>query len=178
MKLFLAITFSLLFGSNILAQTENAFNPALSAVVGIEEIYLAKDDGSGQAGEVAENFLTTDVPIYCVVMLDSVKPATVRMNFIAVSVKGVKPETKVFTTSYKTDGRQDRVNFTGKPDRFWVAGNYRIDVYIDEKLAGKQSFEIRTAAPQNNQTPVAEAQNFVPPKGKAAAKNVRRPRKN
>src|SRR5436309_13329289 len=38
---------------------------------GIEEAYLAKDDGEGKAGEQVTEFQTTDVPIYCVVLLES-----------------------------------------------------------------------------------------------------------
>ena len=59
-----------------------------------EEIYLAKDNGEGKAGEAETSFLTTDIPIFCVVQLDSLKPATVKMNFIAVKVAGVKARNK------------------------------------------------------------------------------------
>jgi hypothetical protein len=178
MKLFLAISFSLFFGLNIFAQTEINRNAVLVQTVGIEDLYLAKDDGSGKIGDVAESFLTTDVPIYCVVMLDSTRPALVRMNFVAVSVKGVKPETRVISISYKTNGKEDRVDFTGKPDRVWVAGTYRIDIFIDDKPAGKRSFEIRNAQADPEKPTVVEVKNFIPPKTRPAPKTVRRPRRN
>ncbi len=74
--------FCVLFGLNAFAQETDE-----PQTVGVEEIYLAKDDGEGKAGGVSENFLTTDIPIYCVVQLNSPKPTTVKMNLVAVNVK-------------------------------------------------------------------------------------------
>jgi hypothetical protein len=66
----------------------------------------------------------------------------VKMNLVAVNVPGVKAETRVVSTSYTTSDGQDRVNFTGKPQKLWVAGEYRADVFIDGKPAGKVDFII------------------------------------
>jgi hypothetical protein len=118
--------------------------------VGVEEIYLAKDNGAGKAGDAATDFLTTDIPIFCIVQLNSIKPATVKMNFIAVKVAGLKPETRVVSVSFKTNGKQNRVNFSGKPDGgAWIAGIYRADVFVDGKLAGSRELEIQKAATAN-----------------------------
>ena len=38
---------------------------------GVDEIFLARDDGNGKAGEAVSRFFTTDIPIYCVVQLAS-----------------------------------------------------------------------------------------------------------
>src|SRR4051812_25168643 len=109
--------------------------PSAPAAPTIEEVYLAKDNGSGKAGEQAEEFRTTDVPIYCVVLLDSPAKVTVKMNFVAVNVAGVKPETKVVTASYATTEKQNKVNFVGTPDGVWVPGRYRVDLFLDGKAA-------------------------------------------
>ena len=154
--LFLFIT---LLTVNIFGQSDRV--QVVETAVGIEKIYLAKDDG-GKAGEETEVFSTTDIPIYCIVHLDSMKPTVVKINFIAVKVQGVKPETKVISTSFKTDGNQDQVNFTGKPERVWTAGNYRIDVFVDGKPAGNKEFEIRKA-PGEIPDPIP-VKNFVQPK--------------
>lgn len=140
MKYILVLTFCLLFSTFNYAQVDQT---APQNQVNIEEIFLAKDDGNGKAGEKAENFSSTDVPIYCVVQLDSMKSATVKMNLVAVKVGGVKPGTKVITVSFKTNGEQSRVSFKGAPQGNWVAGNYRFDIYIDDKPAGKKDFEIQ-----------------------------------
>ncbi|MBC7901438.1 MAG: hypothetical protein H7070_15450 [Saprospiraceae bacterium] len=133
-------------------------------IVGVSDIYLARDNGEGQAGEAADNFITTDVPIYCVVKLVSADPANVQMNFIAVSVPGVKAETKVVSANFKTDGLYDRVNFTGRPAGFWVAGKYRVDIFVNKILAGSKDLDIKKAAnaPQTG-TEAAKPRSFVRP---------------
>lgn len=133
--------------------------PAGPAVAGPVEIYLAKDDGKGQAGEEATSFVTTDVPIYCVVRLGTSEPMTVRMNLVAVAVAGVKPETRVVSTTYTTRDNQDRVNFSGRPAGQWVPGRYRVDIFIAEKPVMSREFAVQNATqakpvskPQNSKT--------------------------
>lgn len=115
------------------------------AKVTVSEIYLAKDDGTGKAGVAATSFETTDVPIYCVVQLDSAESVTVKMQLVAVGVPGVKPGTEVVATSYTTKDLQDRVNFSGRPQGQWVAGRYRVDIYIDSVQVASREFAILKA---------------------------------
>jgi hypothetical protein len=112
----------------------------------IEDVYLAKDDGTGQAGEIVTEFNTTDVPIFCVVLLDTTEKVTVKMNFVAVDVAGVRADTKVVSASFTTGEGQNRVNFTGRPDGKWTAGKYRVDIFIDGKIARNVEFDIRKAS--------------------------------
>ena len=114
------------------------------AVGGVEELYLAKDDGSGKAGEQVSEFLTTDVPIHCVILLDTPSKVTVKMNFVAVAVSGVKAETKVVSATYTTKEGQNRVFFTGRPDGRWTAGKYRVDIFLDGKPATNIAFDIKS----------------------------------
>ena len=120
----------------------NAQEPESVTIVGIDEIYLAKDDGTGSAGEPAAAFITTDVPIFCVVLLNSTRPVTVKMNLVVVSVPGVKAETKVVSATYTTKDSQNRVNFTGRPHGPWVAGKYRVDIFIEGRAAGTKALLI------------------------------------
>lgn len=147
--------------------------PRAAVASGVEEIYLSKDN-AGKAGETVESFSTGDVPIHCVVRLDSTKSVIVKMNFVAEKVPGVKPETKVITVSYKTDGTQNQVNFTGKPDGFWTAGDYRIDIYIDEAAAASKRFAIKKTAGETGNPPLERVKLFTPVKPKP----MRRARKN
>lgn len=112
----------------------------------IAEIYLAKPNADGKAGEAAEQFTTTDIPIFCVVRLYAPGVAAVKMDFIAAKVPGVKPESKVVSTSYTTKENEDRVNFTGKPHGFWVAGKYRVDIFIGDKKVRNIEFEIKPSS--------------------------------
>ena len=109
----------------------------------IEEVFLAKDNGMGKAGEQVAEFGINDIPIHCVVLLESPTKMVVRMNFVAVNVAGVKPDTKVVSASYTTSEGQNRVNFTGRPDGIWTAGKYRVDLFLDGKLVKNIEFDIK-----------------------------------
>lgn len=153
MKAVLFIAFIAVFSLAAFAQSEPPTPPA------VEEVYLAKDDGNGKAGEQVTEFRTNDVPIYCVVLLDTNAKVTVKMNFVAVDVAGVKPETKVVTASYVTKEGQNRVNFTGRPDDKWTPGKYRVDLFLDGKPAKNVEFEIKGSAAGVN----TSANSFQPP---------------
>lgn len=173
MRLVSIVFLCLFFCLAALGQTpETQPQQEVAETVGIEEIYLAKDNGAGKAGEPETSFLTTDIPIFCVVQLTSTKPATIKMNFIAAKVAGVKAETKVVSVSFKTNGKQNRVNFTGKPEADWIAGSYRVDIFIDGKLAGSRELEIQKAATSN------PAVKSFQPKPAAKPKPAKRTRKN
>jgi len=133
---------------------------------GIQEIYFAKDDGTGKAGEQATSFITTDVPIYCVVLLDSAEPTTVKMNLVAVAVPGVRPDTKVVSTSYTTRDNEDRVNFTGRPAGEWVAGRYRVDIFVGNKAVVSREFAVQKASQAK---PVNRPIRTKPPEGSRVA---------
>lgn len=139
---------------------------------GVEEVYLAKDNGEGKAGEQVTEFRTNDIPIHCVVLLDSAVKSTVKMNFVAVSVSGVKPDTKVVTASYTTRDGQNRVNFTGRPDGKWTPGKYRVDIFVDGKIVKNLEFDIRNSA--SNIT----AAKFLPVVDSSKSRPAPRPRKN
>ena len=123
----------------------------------VEDVYLARDDGEGKAGEVAANFAPSDIPIHCVVVLADGQPRAVKMLLVAVKVPGVRPESSVVSAAYNTKDKQDRVFFTGRPDGNWVPGMYRIDIFVDEKKQSSVTFEVKgTIAP-------AAANKFVAP---------------
>ncbi|MEO7539212.1 MAG: hypothetical protein ABIV21_04250 [Pyrinomonadaceae bacterium] len=127
----------------VLLFCQAGFGQAQPPVTNVEELYLAKDDGSGKAGEQVTEFRTTDVPIFCVVLLDTNEKVTVKMNFVAVSVAGVRADTKVVTASYTTREGQNRVNFSGRPEGRWTPGRYRVDIFIDGKVVKNIEFDIK-----------------------------------
>lgn len=139
----LALFFAIILVSCVSSFAQDVV-PAPSSA-GVKEIYLAKDDGTGKAGDEATSFVTTDVPIYCVVLLDSALPTTVKMNLVAVAVPGVKADTKVVTSIYTTKDNEDRVNFTGKPAGQWVAGRYRVDIFVGGAAVVSREFAVQKA---------------------------------
>lgn len=161
-KTLFLITFLCLFGAGALAQSEK---PAPAD--GIDEVYLAKDDGSGKAGEKVTEFGTADIPIYCVVLLSSNASAVVRMNFVAANVSGVKFDTNLFTTTYTTKQGQNRVNFMGRPEGKWTPGKYRVDLFLDGKKTREVGFMIKgDAEASGNTTAVKNFQKTETPKPK------------
>lgn len=152
----LCILFVLVAG--LFAQPPGSIGDGAESSV-IEDVYLARDDGEGKAGEVTTVFSPSDIPIHCIVMLKDAAPATVRMNFVAVKVNGVKPESRVVSASYSTVQGQDQVYFTGRPQGKWTAGSYRIDIFVNEKLEKSMAFDVKGGA-------VPAASNFTPLKPK------------
>jgi hypothetical protein len=153
----LKLIFLLILFTALAAQGYSQASQSSVPGVAVKDVYLAKDDGSGKAGEAVTSFITTDIPIYCVVLLDSGTTANVKMNFVAVNVPGVKPETKVVSTSYTTKDGQDRVNFTGRPAKLWTSGKYRLDIFLDDKFVKNLAFEI-----QKPQSAVGSAEMMTP----------------
>jgi hypothetical protein len=68
------------------------------------------------------------------------------MNLVAVAVPGVKAETKVVSTTYTTKDNQDRVNFSGSPTGQWVAGRYRVDIFVGNAAVVSREFAVQKAA--------------------------------
>lgn len=167
MKIFLAVFFCLFFAFNIFGQVDQNEN---IKEVGVEEISLARDDGSGKPGDTANGFLTSDVPIHCFVQLASMRAVLVKMNFVAAKAAGLKAETKVVTVSYKTNGKQISVNFNASPETVWAAGAYRVDVLLDGKLAKSLEFEIKKS------TKEISKEKQPTPKVKSQPKAKRNPR--
>jgi hypothetical protein len=125
----------------------------------VDDVYLARDDGEGKAGEVTSTFSPGDIPIHCIVVLSTADPAAVRMNFVAVKVNGVKPGSKIVSAAYGTSQGQDRVFFTGRPHGKWTAGSYRIDVFVNDKLEKSIDFEVKGGI-------VSTGSNFAPSRPK------------
>ncbi len=109
----------------------------------VVEAFLARSNGNGKAGDPAESFLITDIPIFCVVRLSAPGVATVKIDLVAADVSGVKAGSKVVSVSFTTKENEDRVNFSGRPHGKWVPGKYRVDIYIGTKKVRFLDFEIK-----------------------------------
>ena len=78
------------------------------------------------------------------------------MNLIAESVPGVKPDTKVVSTSYTTKDGENRVSFNGRPAGKWVPGKYRADIFVDGNCK-KPELSIKAQG-----GPVTASRSFAP----------------
>ncbi len=141
MKLILAIFLCLSFLLSASAQTEDTESND-NDETNVTNITLARKDSDGNIVEDVEVFYPTDIPIYCYVDLSLAKPVLVRVNFIAVKVKGVRPNSKTLSVSYKTKNGENFVTFTGKPEKIWSVGSYRVDILINKKLVKSKEFVV------------------------------------
>lgn len=123
-NIFLLFAIFVILAGFINAQTDNETEPAI-----IDGIYLARTNDIAEVGDLITTFNTNDIPIYCIIELSKPEPTTVKMNFVAVKVAGVRPETIVVRTSYTTKDGENIITFSGRPDKIWTAGKYRVDVF-------------------------------------------------
>lgn len=119
--------------------------------IGIADVYVARAGADGKAGEAANVFATGDVPLFCVITLKSAKAVAVRMHLIELANKSNQPMIKI---NYQTNGDQTRVSFRFKPEKIWAPGKYRIDVLLDGKVSGSQTFEVQGAKIEKESSPV------------------------
>ncbi len=157
MKISLAVFLCLFFSFNISGQTSE---DSENTNVNVESIALMRDDGRGNPGDETEFFKTTDIPVHFQIQINSFAPVTFKMTLAAADVKSLKAGTKILTVSYKTNGEQNIVNFKGSPKTVWLAGKYRVEIFIDGKAAGNKEFEISAASPAQNN----KKMNLTPPK--------------
>jgi hypothetical protein len=174
LKIILTVFFCLFINFGVLAQT-NAENKNLKEEkeVSVEEIYLARDDGKGNPGATVEKFSVNDRPVYCIIQLNTEKPVTVKMIFVAAKADRLKPETKIITVSYTTKENENGVTFNASPDGLWMAGEYRIDVYVNNKLAKSRAFEIG-----NPKIEFSKDKTQTTPKSFAPRKKIKKTPKN
>lgn len=142
----------------------------------ITELYLAKDDGNGAEGARAENFELADIPIYCVVKLNAPGGTNVKMILLAATVPGIKAGSKVVTTSYTLKEREDQVTFYGQPTDKWLAGKYKVELYLDSKLEKTVDFNIGDAEAAIKAAAAKRAQTTTKPAGKPATTKYRSPK--
>lgn len=168
MKIFLTLFLCLFFGLDIFGQTisdENSETPA------VEQIVLSRDDGKGNAGQITDSFMTKDIPIHCFVQLNSPQATQIKMVLVAVKAVNLRPEARIVTVNFKTNDKQDSVNFTASPEKYWAAGDYRIDVFLDGKLARSKNLTIH-----NSSTEIQDKKPEAPKKA-ARPKVVRKSKK-
>jgi hypothetical protein len=76
-------------------------------------------------------------------LLGVVAGSRIRTDWIAVEVRGVQPDYTIDTTEVSVVPRMHKVMFSlAKPSAGWPVGSYRVDLYIDGKLATKAAYRV------------------------------------
>lgn len=112
-----------------------------SEPVKVDSVTLARDNGSGSAGEAVTSFKPTDHIFHATVKLNRVDSGLkVKLSWMAAEVGEVK-ETEIdhndFTapTTNVIEGKVELPND-------WQPGKYRLDIYLNDKLAQSVDFTV------------------------------------
>jgi hypothetical protein len=108
--------------------------PVSTSTGALSEIYMARDDGSGDPGEKANTFDPKDRTIHCVTKLKDARSGTkMRFSCFAVDAKGAKNE-KLKDIDYTTRTLENVVHGHLTAPGEWRAGRYRVEVYVNGNL--------------------------------------------
>ncbi len=138
MKSILIISLCLLFALSVQAQTTKEDETEAKVV----KLTLAKEDADGNIIEDPEFFGTKDIPIHCYIDLNAEKPTLVKMRIIAIKAKGLRPNSQVVAVQYKTKNGEYGVSFNASPGKIWAEGDYKVEVYLNGKLAESREFKV------------------------------------
>ena len=108
----------------------------------VEKITLAKDDGSGNVGETVESLTPADRQFHATGELDKGADAKVKADLIAVETAQGN-NVKVLSNDYEVGGIENQVHLKYSLPNDWPAGSYKIDVYVNDKLAQTKEFKIQ-----------------------------------
>jgi hypothetical protein len=108
----------------------------------VESIAIARDDGSGKAGEETETLKPEDKMFHGIVHMSKMgSGAKVKVDLIAVDT----PEGKnisVLSQDYTLGGIENQVDVKFSLPNPWPTGTYRVDAYVDGKLSKSKEFKI------------------------------------
>lgn len=102
--------------------------------VRIQNIYMAKDDGSGKYGAKTDSFSPSDRKVYCVAELnDSTAGTKIKFVWHIVDAGGSKDE-KIKEIEYTTSALENKVNGHLTLPQDWPKGKYKVEAYINGNL--------------------------------------------
>jgi hypothetical protein len=107
----------------------------------ISDAYIAFDSDGAEATTV---FGQDDVFYAIVDLSNAPDDTTVSVDWTAVNVEGFAPNTIIDHDSY-TSG-ETQLYFSLIPDTFWELGQYRVDLYLNDKLNTSLDFQVQSAA--------------------------------
>ena len=113
---------------------------AKSQAVSIKTLVLARDYKGGKAVGIAKTFKPANKKIHCVVGLNRVATVTAKAAWYAVDAAGLR-NFKIVEASLPRQ-LADQLHFNASLPRPWPVGKYRVDVYINGKLARSVPYTI------------------------------------
>jgi hypothetical protein len=106
-----------------------------------ENIVLSDTKGGGKV----TTFTPTTARVYLNAKLVDVKSgSTLKSEWIAEKTKVAPPDYKIDAAEVKVGPLMNNVDFSmTKPTAGWPVGDYRVDLFIDGKPAGKMKFQVK-----------------------------------
>jgi hypothetical protein len=119
-------------------------SPAIKTSTGaIEELHMAKDDGTGSPGDETNVFSPGDRTIHCVAKLANAKSGTkMKFSWFIVDADGAKNE-KIKDIDYTTRSLENVVHGHLTLPQDWPSGKYRVDVYVNDNLEETAQYAVR-----------------------------------
>jgi hypothetical protein len=112
-----------------------------SEPVKIDSVTLARDDGNGNAGEAVTSFKPTDHIFHATVKLNRIETGLkVKLSWIAVDAGGTK-DTEIDHAEF-TSLAANVINGKIELPNDWPTGKYRLDIYLNDKLAQSVDFTV------------------------------------
>lgn len=116
------------------SNSNSTSSPDLGSGIAIEEIHMARDDGSGAPGTETDTFATGDRTIHCVTTLKEAKPGTqMRFAWWIVDADNTQNQ-KVKEFDYTTKERENIVHAHLTLPKDWPKGKYKVQVYVNGDL--------------------------------------------
>ena len=100
----------------------------------LKEVYMAKDDGSGQPGDHTTTFEPGDHTIHCVATLKEAKAGTeMKFSWYIVDADGTQNK-KVKDIDYSTKTLENVIHGHLTLPQDWPKGKYKVEVYVNGNL--------------------------------------------
>ncbi len=110
----------------------------------IDTAEMRKDDGNGAfSEEVVNSFSQSDKKIHCYIDWDNPKIGTqIKFVFVAIDAGGAKNETIKEISIVTENELQNEAHGSLKPNKPFPKGSYKVDIYVNDKLARTVPFKI------------------------------------
>lgn len=125
------------------AETKETPSPEAKASGVIQDIHMARDDGSGNPAEETDTFGPSDRTIHCVVRLAQAKAKTkLKFSWWIVQAEGSETE-KIKDIEYTTKTLENVVHSHLKLPQDWPKGKYKVEVYVDGNLERTVEYTVK-----------------------------------
>lgn len=131
-----------LAGMGTPGKTAHAETPKLTLAVMATDAVKGKD-GLTQPVGVATTFKAADRKIFCIFRLSKPMAGSGRVVWTAIKAETLPANTKIFENSTKPMPNLQYGKFSIENDRDWPKGQYKADIYVNNKLQKSLRFAVK-----------------------------------